>query len=190
MSGTKQDEVTKLLHDWRAGDERSLERLMPLVYQVLRDRAAAYLARERAGHTLQPTALVHEAFVRLVGQRGVDWQNRAHFLAVTARVMRQILIDHARGRRAAKRGGRRVTLSNDLVMEAPRDIDVIAIDDALIELQEIDPRQAKLVELRFFGGLNIEETAEVLGISAATVKREWRMAKAWLLARLSSPSSR
>ncbi len=177
------DQVTHLLAEWRGGDEQALGRLMPLVYDHLRQRAAGYLARERADHTLQPTALVHEAFVRLVGGE-VDWQNRAHFLAVAARVMRQILIDHARGRRAQKRGGRRVTLSNDLVMDAPRDIDVVALDDALVELEKLDPRQAKVVELRFFGGLDIEETAEVLGISPATVKREWRMAKAWLHATL------
>jgi RNA polymerase sigma factor (TIGR02999 family) len=180
------NDVTRLLIDWRGGDDRALERLMPLVYEDLRDRAAAYLARERSDHTLQPTALVHEAFVRLVGQNSVDWQNRAHFLAVTARVMRQVLIDHARSRNAAKRGGKRITLSNDLVMDEPKNVDVVALDAALVELEKLDERQARVVELRFFGGLSIEETSEVLGISPATVKREWRMARAWLHATLAA----
>ncbi len=175
------DAVTRLLVDWRNGDQAALEELMPLVYDELRRRAASYLARERANHTLQPTALVHEAFFRLVNQNKIEWQNKAHFLGVAARVMRLILIDHARAHRAAKRGGnKKVTLDDACGWSEPINVDVLALDEALKRLEELDERQSKVVELRFFGGLNIEETAEVLGISAATVKREWRMAKAWL----------
>ena len=174
-------DVTQLLVDWRGGDKAALEKLMPLVYDELRRRASIYLSRERANHTLQPTALVHEVFFRLVNQKNLEWQNRAHFLGVAARVMRLILIDHARAHRAQKRGGdHKVTLDDAAGWTEPTDVDVLALDEALTKLAELDERQARVVELRFFGGLNIDETAEVMSVSPATVKREWRMAKAWL----------
>lgn len=163
-------------------------RLMPLVYDQLHRVAAARFQRERGNHTLQPTALVHEAYLRLVDQRRVRWQNRAHFIGVAAQLMRRILIDHARGHRAAKRGGApgRFTLANIDELPAvqrpaePCEIDVLALDEALARLTALDAQQGRIVELRFFGGLTVEETAEVLGISPTTVKREWRLAKAWL----------
>ena len=174
-------DVTALLRDWSGGDPRALERLMPLVYGELRKLAASYLRRERSDHTLQPTALVHEAYLRLVDQRGVDWHNRAHFFGIAARMMRRILVDHARRRQAAKRDGAayRISGSRDLV-EAERDPDLLALNRALDGLEALDPRQARIIELRFFGGLTVEETAEVVGISTATVKREWQTARAWL----------
>lgn len=179
-------DVTGLLADWRQGDEQALEALMPILYAELRARAAAHMARERANHTLQPTALVHEVFFRLVEQNELEWQSRAHFLGVAAKLMRLILIDHARAKKAAKREGdaQRVTLDENLGWEQPRQIELLALDAALEDLAELDERQARLVELRFFGGLTIEESAEVLAISVATVKREWRMAKAWLRTRM------
>ncbi len=181
------DEVTRLLADWRQGDAHALGRLIPLVYAELRRRAAGQLARERGGHTLQPTALVHEALVRLLGHDQRAWHDRAHFLAVAARVMRMVLVDHARARRAQKRGGgERITVRDDLAVAARPEIDVAALDDALTRLEELDARQAKIVELRFFGGLSVEQTAEALDVSPATVKREWRMAKAWLHAQLAA----
>jgi RNA polymerase sigma factor (TIGR02999 family) len=174
-------DVTALLRDWSGGDPRALERLMPLVYGELRKLAASYLRRERSDHTLQPTALVHEAYLRLVDQRGVDWHNRAHFFGIAARMMRRILVDHARRRQAAKRDGAayRISGSGDLV-EAGHDPDLLALNSALDGLEALDPRQARIIELRFFGGLTVEETAEVVGISTATVKREWQTARAWL----------
>lgn len=177
-----QEEVTQLLNQWSEGDQAALDRLFPFVYDELRRLANAYLRRERPGHTLQSTALVHEAYLRLVGQREIRWQNRAHFFGIAAQVIRHILVDHARGRISAKRGGGAVNLSLDEGLAVPnkQDLDVVALDDALQGLAKIDPQQSRIVELRFFGGLSIEETAEVVGVSTATVKRDWSVAKAWL----------
>ncbi len=163
-------------------EPESLDSLLPIVYQELRRLAAGYLRRERPGQTLQPTALVHEAYLRLMKDRPGRWQNRAHFCAIAAHSMRQILIERARARGAAKRGGarQRITLDEGLVAGGDRSIDLIALDEALQRLAELDPDQARLVELRFFGGLTVEETAEALDISPATVKRHWTVAKAWL----------
>ena len=174
-------DVTQLLQDWTGGNEAALERLLPLVYDELRRQARRYLAGERSDHTLQPTALVHEAFVRLVAQRGVRWQNRAHFFGVSAQLMRRILVDHARARAAAKRGGGEEGVAIPTPESAAQPpVEVVALDAALTQLAGLDPTQARVVELRYFGGLTVEETAEVLHISPATVKREWTMAKAWL----------
>jgi RNA polymerase sigma factor (TIGR02999 family) len=173
--------VTALLKDWSGGDGHALERLIPLVYSELRRLAASYLRRERADHTLQPTALVHEAYLRLVDQKRVDWQSRAHFFGIAAQMMRRVLVDHARRRQAAKRGSRtyRISIAEDLP-GAERDPELLSLDEALRGLEALDPRQARVVELRFFGGLSVEETAELLGVSPATVKREWQTARAWL----------
>jgi RNA polymerase sigma factor (TIGR02999 family) len=182
-----QEGVTQLLASWSKGDRGALERLTPLVYGELKRLAGRYLRRERPGHTLQATALVHEAFLRLVDQRNVEWQNRAHFFGVAAQLIRRILVDHARGRMAAKRGANAVKLSLEDVVETPRQrpLDLVALDDALDALAKMDPQQSRIVELRFFAGLSIEETAEVLRISPATVKRDWTAAKAWLYRDLS-----
>ncbi|HVQ39209.1 MAG TPA: sigma-70 family RNA polymerase sigma factor [Pyrinomonadaceae bacterium] len=182
MSTLTADNLTGLLHDWREGDKAALDRLTPLVYDELRRIAHRYVQRERDGHTLQTTALVNEAYLRLVGQQKVDWQNRAHFFAVTAQVMRHILIDHARRRRFAKHGGdfQQVPLEEAVVMTQQRADELIALDEALGELAGFDPRKSRVVELRYFGGLSLEETAEVLEISLMTVRRDWRAAKAWL----------
>jgi RNA polymerase sigma factor (TIGR02999 family) len=173
--------VTQLLVSWNNGDRAALQQLMPVVYSELKRLARWHLARER-GHTLQPTALIHEAYIKLIDQRAVDWQNRAHFFAITAQLMRRIVMKRARRRRAAKRGGGAVDVSIDdaTILSDERGADLIALDDALMRLATMDPRQGRIVELRFFGGLSVEETGEVLGISAGTVKREWRTAKAWL----------
>ncbi|MFI5120707.1 MAG: sigma-70 family RNA polymerase sigma factor [Thermoanaerobaculia bacterium] len=178
--------VTRLLLKWRAGDEAAFHDLMELVYRDLRRRADAYLRRERSNHTLAPTGLVHETYLKLVGEAGIPWSDRAHFFAVAARAMRQILVDHARKRSAAKRGGaaERVTLSN-LPARGDVSADLVALDAALERLAALDPVQARLVELRYFGGLTIEETADVLGSSPATVKRAWASARAFLFAELS-----
>ena len=174
-------EVTALLRDWSGGDRAALERLMPIVYQELRRLAASYLRVERPDHTLQPTALVHEAYLRLVEQRGVSWQNRAHFFGIAAQMMRRILVDHARRRQAAKRDAKALRLQTSWDGgESGRDPELLALDQALCGLESLDARQARIVELRFFGGLTVEETAEVAGVSPATVKREWRTARAWL----------
>ena len=179
------DNLTALLVEWREGDQAALDRLMPLVYDQLRRIAHRYVQRERNGHTLQTSALVNEAYLRLAGQ-DVVWQNRAHFFAVTARVMRHILIDHARRRRFAKHGGeaRQVPLEEASAMSAERAAELIALEEALDELAQLDQRKSQVVELRYFGGLNLEETAEVLQISLMTVRRDWRAAKAWLYRRL------
>ena len=180
--------ITQLLIAWSDGRREALEDLVPLVYEDLRRMAAGYMQRESAGHALQPTALVHEAYVRLIDQRQVKWRNRAHFFGVAAGMMRRILVDQARLRRAEKRGGRweRVTLSGiDVPANTPPEIDVLALHEALERLAAFDPRQERIVELRYFGGLTIEEAAEVLGISEATVVREWTIAQAWLRAELS-----
>ena len=180
-------EVTELLQEWSAGKKTALDSLTPVVYDELRRLAAIYLHRERPGHTLQATAVVHEAYMRLVDQRAVQWQNRAHFFGIAAQMIRRILVDHARGVRAAKRGGGAVALSLDEAhgVSEKRDLEVEALDDALHTLSQVDPQQARVVELRFFTGLSIEETAEVLGISESTVKRDWISAKAWLFRELS-----
>lgn len=173
--------VTQLLVDWCEGDQKALDELMPLVLDQLKLQARRYLERERPDHTLQATALVNEAYMRLVDQTKVRWQNRAHFFAVCAQMMRRILVDHARGRKAQKRGGGRKVAVDDLGgLLVDEDVDIVAIDDALAELAKIDVKQAKIVELRFFGGLTIEEAAEVVGLSRATVNREFAMARAWL----------
>ncbi|MEW6365291.1 MAG: sigma-70 family RNA polymerase sigma factor [Acidobacteriota bacterium] len=186
-------DVTELLKEWREGSEEALQRLIPLVYGELRSRAARYLRHERAGHTLQPTALVHEAFLRLFGQHPVEWQNRAQFFGVAAQMMRRILVDHARSKYAGKRGGVCIKLDVESVEDAPAGattVDVVAVDQALSRLAALDPDQARVVELRFFGGLTVEETAEVIGCSPRTVKREWRSAKAWLHRELSGAGAR
>jgi len=176
-------EVTQLLVDWQNGSPEALERLMPLVYGELRAIAGRYLSRERADHTLQSTSLVHEAYFKLVDQRNVQWQNRAHFLGIAAQLMRRILVDHARTAHRLKRGGSVPTLTLDAAVEAAapaRGIDLLALDDALDRLAIIDPQQSRLVELRYFSGLTIEEAAVAMGTSPGTVKREWTSARAWL----------
>ena len=179
--GAPPGEVSRLLFEWSAGDPDALRSLLPLVYGELRSRAEAQMRRERSEHTLQPTALVHEAYMRLVDQRNASWQNRSHFFGIAAQAMRRILVDHARRKRAGKReGGDRVTLDASVAEAPQRSVDLIALDDALTRLAELDPRQARVVELRFFGGLDIEQTAESLGISPATVKRDWTFARAFL----------
>src|SRR5262249_32499212 len=177
-----QADVTQLLINWSNGDKESLEKLIPLVYGELRRLADRYVRRERQGHTLQSTALVHEAWMKLIDQRNVHWQNRAHFFGVAAQMIRRILVDYARNRHAEKRGGHAFKLSLDDAIEVPkqRDLDLVALDDALDGLSKVDAQQGRIVELRFFAGLSIEETAEVLRISPATVKRDWVSAKAWL----------
>ncbi|MEN3335842.1 MAG: hypothetical protein V7641_5207 [Blastocatellia bacterium] len=179
-------QVTQWLLQWSGGDQAALDQLMPAVYAELHRVAVSYLRREQAGHTLQPTALVHEAYLRLVDESRVDWHSRAHFFGVAARVMRQILVDHARRRHAAKRGGGafKVTLGDARANYEPPDLDLLALDHALTELAALDPQQSRVVEMRFFGGLSIEETADVLGISPATVKRDWTTAKAFLRRKL------
>jgi len=182
MEGLPERDITALLKDWSGGDREALERLLPAVYGELKRLAASYLRSERPDHTLQPTALVHEAYLRLQGQRSVVWSNRAHFYGIAARIMRRILVDHARRRGAAKRDGAalRVTLVDADAGADDRAPELIALDSALTTLEELDPQQARIVELRFFGGLTVEETADAAGISTATVKREWRTARAWL----------
>jgi RNA polymerase sigma-70 factor (ECF subfamily) len=174
--------VTQLLIGWSNGDKQALDTLVPLVYDELRRQASRYLRRERMGHTLQTTALIHEAYLRLVDQRNVHWQNRAHFFGIAAQLMRRILVDHARAKKRAKRGGSdvRISLSEATLKSPAQNLDIVALDEALERLAEIDEQQSKIVELRFFSGLTVEETAEVLSISTATVKRDWSMAKAWL----------
>ena len=175
--------ITQLLIDWSDGDQAALEKLMPLVYDELRRLASNYLRRERASHTLQPTALVNEAYLKLVDQRNAKWQNRAHFFGISAQLMRRILVDHARQHQAAKRGGskqQRLSITSAERVAKQPEVDLLALNEALDELTTMDPQQAQIVELKFFGGLSIEETAEVLGISHATVERDWKMARAWL----------
>lgn len=174
-------EVTGLLHKWQAGDATALERLTPLIAHALHRLAHGYMARERPGHVLQTTALVNEAFVRLVGNADVDWEDRAHFFAVAAQVMRHTLVDYARQYAAAKRGGelQRVTL-DDVVFAPERAAEIVALDESLQALQKLNPRASRVVEMRYFGGFNNEEAAEILNVSAATVERDWRFAKAWL----------
>ncbi len=180
--------ITQLLLDSHTGNKAALDELMPLVYNELRRLASSYLRRERSDHTLQATALVHEAYVRLIDQQNVDWRNRAQFFALAAKMMRRILVNHAEAHRAAKRGDGVQKLSLDEAMSFfdEEELDLIELNEALNRLSELDERQAEIIELRFFGGLTIEEVAEMLHISPATVKREWAMAKAWLLRELSN----
>lgn len=182
------DDVTRLLHELGKNDSDAVERLIPLLYSELRALAGRQMRSERADHTLQPTALVHEAFMRMVGGEPVPWKDRAHFFAVAAGTMRRILVDHARKHGAAKRGGggRRVTLHDEIAADESGQVDVLALEEALTRLAAADERAAKVVELRFFAGLEIEETAEVLGVSPGTVKRDWRFAKAWLAREMST----
>jgi len=184
--------VTELLRAWSDGDDEALERLMPLVEAELRRLARAYMGRERRGHTLQTTALMNEAFLKLTDARRVRWQDRAHFLGISARLMRRVLVDHARHRGYQKRGGgaERVTLHDELVISADPALDVVALDRALEALAKVDVRKSRTIELRFFGGLSVEETAEVLKVSPDTVKRDWRLAKLWLLRELEGEGHR
>lgn len=187
MSQAQPSETTKLLRAWASGDSSALERLTPRVYLELRRIAGRSMQKEGPGQTLQPTALVHEAYLRLVGLQPADWQDRVHFFAVSAQIMRRILLDAARKRLAAKRGGRSPRVDLEEIPDAPSRsaTEMIALDDALNALAEIQPRKARIVELRFFAGLSVEETAAVLKISQDTVMRDWRLARAWLLAELS-----
>ena len=182
-------EVTELLHAWSAGDAGARDRLVPLVYQELRRRAAAYLRRERSEHLLQPTALVHETYLRLVDQRRAAWQDRAQFFGVASQMMRRILVDGARARRTSKRSGRwsRVTLDQAEGATERVDVEVLDLDRALSRLATFDPRKSHVAELRFFAGLSLEETTQVLGVSRATVERDWQAARAWLFKELSRP---
>ena len=183
--------VTQLLIDWTKGNRDAAAGLMPLVYEELRQLARGYLQRERGDHTLQATGLVHEAYLRLVDQKTTTWQNRAHFFGVAAQLMRRILVDHARRHRTEKRGGEwtKVEFDEALAPSASRTLDVIALDDALHDLAKLNPQHSQIVELRFFGGMTIEEVAEVLDVSPRTVQREWRMARAWLRRQIFSVSS-
>jgi len=180
-------EITILLKAWGAGDQSALNRLTPLVYDELRRMARRYMRKERAGNTLQTTALINEAYLRLVDAQSVGWQDRAHFFAVSASIMRRILVDAARARGSAKRGGLAIRVDHstavdlDQIPEVGRSAELIALDDALNALAEIDPRKARVIELRFFGGLSVEETGDVLGISPQSVLRDWKLAKAWLI---------
>ena len=186
MSTPSAPDVTQLLLAWTAGDRSALDKLMPVVHQELRRLAHYYMRGERSGHTLQTTALVNEAYMRLVDSSRVQWQNRAHFFAVSAQLMRRILVDYARSRGSAKRGGAavQVTLDPGLAISPEREPDLVAVDEALSSLAVVDERKSQVVELRFFGGLSVEETAEVLKVSPDTVKRDWRLARTWLLREL------
>ena len=187
MSAPSSKQITQLLVAWGDGDQSALEELTPLVYEELRRLAHHYMGRERPGHTLQTTALVNEAYIRLIDWKNVHWQNRAHFFAVSAQLMRRILVDFARSRGYAKRGGGAlaVTLDEATLLSSEKGTDIVALDEALLSLTEFDARQSRVVELRFFGGLSIEETAEVLKISPGTVRRDWSLARAWLHRELS-----
>jgi RNA polymerase sigma factor (TIGR02999 family) len=183
---SESQDVTVLLSSLTKGDPEAASKLMPLIYDELRRLAASYMRREREDHTLQATALVHEAYLKLVDQRGVNWQNRAHFFGVAAQLMRRILVDHARTHLRQKRGGdhQKVSLDEAIVFAETQADELVAVDDSLNQLAKIDPRQARVVELRFFAGLNVDEAADVLGVSPKTIKREWSVAKAWLYADL------
>ena len=190
MVDAQTHDITQLLVDWSKGDRAALDKLLPVVEHELRRLAHHYMSRERAGHTLQTTALVNEAFVRLVHRKNVEWQNRAHFFGIAAQLMRTILVDHARSHACAKRGGAagKLELDEALVVSQQKAAEVIALDEALQQLALLDPQQSRIVELRFFGGLTVEEAAEVLHISPATIKREWSSAKAWLYRELTEQS--
>jgi RNA polymerase sigma-70 factor (ECF subfamily) len=177
---TTEKPITQILSELKNGEQHALDELLPMVYDELRRLANSYLRKERSNHTLQPTALVHEAYLRLVGQHEINWQNRAHFFGVSARLMREILIEYARGRSRQKRGGEfktQIELDSAVSFSSAKQLDVVAVDEALTKLEKLDERQARIVEMKFFGGLTVEEIAEVLGISPATVKREWSTAK-------------
>ena len=184
--GPASHQITRLLVDWRNGDQRALEQLIPLVHEELRRVARRHMAHERAGHTLQATALVNEAYVRLIDIRQVNWQDRAHFFAMSSRLMRRILVDFARAKGYQKRGGdaQKVSLDEALIVSVEPAADLVALDDALTALGAFDARKAQVVEMRFFGGLSVEETAEALKVSVDTVMRDWKLAKAWLLREL------
>jgi RNA polymerase sigma-70 factor (ECF subfamily) len=184
MSATH--EVSRLLTEWANGNQQALDDLTPLVYRELRQLAAGYLRKERPDHTLQPTALVHEAYLRLVDQKNPSWEGRSHFFGVAARLMRQILVDHARRRQAGRRAGRKVLLEEAVSFQPERSRDLLALDGGLKALEELDPRKCKAVELRYFGGLSMEEIAQTLEVSAVTVRRDLRMAEAWLLQEIQS----
>ena len=189
MASGPAPDVTQLLVNWSRGDQAALEQLMPLVYGELRRLAAAYLRRERSNHTLQSTALVNEAFLRMVQQHEVQWRNRAHFYGIAAQMIRRILVDYARSQHAEKRGAGAVKLELDEAMAAAQklpDVDLLALNDALDRLGQLDERQSRVVELRFFAGLSIEETAEVMHVSPASIKREWQTARAWLFREMSA----
>jgi RNA polymerase sigma-70 factor, ECF subfamily len=191
MSTPPQHEVTRLLLDWRGGDRAALDRLVPIVQGELRRLAHAYMRRERDGHTLQTSALINEAYLRLIDDADVDWQSRAHFFGVAAQAMRRVLVDHARSRGALKRGAGARAVDLEAVgamLVDERAGELVALDDALDELARVDPRKVRVIELRFFGGLTGEETAEALGLSSATVQREWHVAKMWLLRELAKAS--
>lgn len=176
-------QITQLLKEWGEGDPRALDELMPLVYDELRRQASRYLKKERPGHTLQTTALIHEAYIKMLGVNAIEWQNRSHFFAIASTAMRRILVDHARERKREKRGGALENLPLDEALpisSKERNVDLLALDEALDRLARLDPRQAKVVELRYFSGLSIDETAEILGVSNATVRLDWNLAKAWL----------
>src|SRR5580693_3703343 len=186
MSEDQPGQVTELLHHWKQGDEKALRALLPLVYKELRRLAHYHLQSERADHTLQSTALVHEAYLRLLGGQPADLQNRSHFIAIASRVMRQILVDYARERRASKRdGGHRIALEDLAELPVASDADLVALDEALHELSRVDERQGKIVEMKFFGGLSAPEISQVLGVSRATVDREWATARVWLYRHIS-----
>ncbi len=186
-----QNDITNLLLDWNNGNEKALEELMPIVYSELRRLAASRMQKERFNNTLQATALVNEAYMRLVSWKNVTWKNRAHFFSVASQLMRNILVENARSQLSSKRGGRQKLSLEEVkdVVGSNQEIDLVALDDALKALEIMDPQQSKIIELRYFGGLTIEETAEVMSISPATIKREWTTAKAWLLRELSKISS-
>ncbi len=187
MASTAQaSELTDLLRAWGRGEPAAAEQAMDLVYGELRRQAARRLRRERRDHTLQPSALVHEVYLKLFGQSRISWRNRAQFFGVAAEMMRRILVDHARQRRAGKRAGgwQRVSLAEDVATQVPRDVQLVALDSALVELARLDPGRARLIELRYFAGLTLDETADILGVSEATVTREWRAARAWLFRRI------
>lgn len=192
MSEGERGEVTQLLVKWALGDQDALENLMPLVYGELKRLAGSYLRRERPDHTLQSAALVNEAYVRLIDQKKVRWQNKAHFFGIAAQMMRRILVDHARGHQAAKRGaGVEMLELNEAVDQVQKQsVNLLGLDEALKTLEKMDPQQGRIVELRFFSGLSIEETAEVLGISPATVKRDWAAARAWLYREVTAKENR
>lgn len=186
VDAVRADDVTALLEAWSEGNLEARDRLIPLVYADLRRRAAAQIRRERSGHTLQPTALVHEVYLRLVGQNRAAWRNRTQFLAIASEMMRRILVDRARARKMAKRSGRwaRITLADDAAKGGPKEIDVLDLEQALHELSTLDQRKARVAELRFFGGLSLDEVGQVVGTSVATTMRDWQAARAWLFRRL------
>ena len=187
MSEQAPNEITRMLIELTDGNRDVVDQILPHIYDELKRLASSYLRRERSDHTLQPTALVHEAYMKLIDQKRVHWQNRAHFFGIAAQVMRRILLDHARKHQAGKRGGEVEKLPIEeeiLVVSHDKSAELIALDDALQELAKLDEQKAKVVELRYFGGLSIEETAEVMGVSVPTINRQWRMAKAWLYSQI------